>query len=112
MGKSSTSFRPGQSGNPRGKPKGRRDNRTLEVEAWARSVLESPKVRQTFLFQAEAGRMPPAIVQELFNRAYGKVKDCTELAGDVGAALVRVAATIVLLPPTGGLRPAVCWDWG
>ena len=81
--------RGGQPGRTKGVP----NRATVEVRAWARSVLEDPTVRQITLLQAQQGRLPSPIMQELFNRAYGKVKDQMELSGEPSP--IRVIEVVV-----------------
>lgn len=86
-----TAFKPGH---PKlgGRAKGQPNHATVEVREWARAVLEDPQVKARTLTLARAGRLPPAITIELFNRAYGKAKDSTDLN-------VRVSRMIRITPP-------------
>ena len=72
-------WKPGQSGNIHGRPPGIPNRNTTEVRVWAASILEDEAVRAKTLQQARAGRLAPALIIELFNRAYGKTKDVVEM---------------------------------
>ena len=86
-------FPKGQSGNPTGR---RGPNKvTIEIKQWARSVLEDAKVRDKTLALAQAGRLAPAILIELFHYAYGKPKD----ASDMSLKVVGEAVKVILPPP-------------
>lgn len=60
---------------------------TLEVKAWAQSVLEDVTVRNKTLAMARAGRLAPAVFNELLHYAYGKPKDTTVLENPDGTAV-------------------------
>jgi len=67
-------------GDPRcGRPAGKPNKATREVQVWAREIVEDPtgveKTRELY----QKGKLAPAIVIELMNRAYGKVKDTIEM---------------------------------
>ena len=62
-----------------GRPKGRPNNTTREVQVWAREIVEDPKGVEKTRELYQKGRLAPAIVIELMNRAYGKVKDTIEM---------------------------------
>jgi hypothetical protein len=72
---------------PKGKPrppgagrkKGTQNKTTRDVQEWARSILEDPKVRDKTLRNAQAGRLAPAILIELMHYGYGKPKDTLAL---------------------------------
>lgn len=81
--------RGGQPGRKPGVP----NNATLEVKAWAQSILEDPQVREQTLALARQGRLPPGIMVELLHYAYGKPKDTTDVN-------VRVSRMIRISPPT------------
>ena len=68
--------------NGAGRPQGAVDEHTREIRAFARSVLEQPKVRARYLRQAIAGDLSPTIEQLLFYYAYGKPKEQVEHSSD------------------------------
>jgi len=51
------------------------------MREWAQSILEDEQVRDRIILQARAGKLPPPVLIELCNRAYGKVKDSVEHSG-------------------------------
>jgi hypothetical protein len=55
-----------------GRPKGRRNQRTLDGETYARAIIEDPTVRSTFLKQAQAGELSADLVKTLLSYAFGK----------------------------------------
>lgn len=62
-----------------GRKKGVPNKATVEVRQWAQSVLEDDEGRQKTLELYRKGKLAPAIVIELFNRAYGKTKDTLDV---------------------------------
>jgi hypothetical protein len=91
-----TAFKPGH---PKlgGRVKGQPNHATVEVREWARAVLQDPQVKARTLTLARAGRLPPAITIELFNRAYGKPRESTDLT-------VRVPRMVRIIPPLEAAR--------
>jgi hypothetical protein len=72
-----------------GRPKGRKDDKTLEAEQFARSVIRSPAYRKRLIEQAELGTLAPPIQSMLWAYAYGKPKESSEVTGSLDAT-VRV----------------------
>jgi hypothetical protein len=58
-----------------GRPKGSRNKRTLDGEAFARAIVEDTAVRAQLLKQAQDGEMPAVLVQTLLSYAFGKPVD-------------------------------------
>ena len=55
-----------------GRPKGSRNKRSLDGEAYARAIVEDATVRETLLKQAQQGVLSPDLVKTLFSYAFGK----------------------------------------
>lgn len=72
-----------------GRRHGALNKRTVEVRDWARSILEDEAVRNRTLLQARAGKLPPAIFNELLHYAYGKPKDTVDIQGGLDIGLIR-----------------------
>jgi len=70
-------FRPGQSGNPCGRPKGSRNKNSLAVREWATGTVEDPKVQARLLADARTGKLHPSVLTVLMTYAYGKPRDTT-----------------------------------
>ena len=70
-------FRPGQSGNPCGRPKGSRNKNSLAVREWATAIIEDPKVQARLLTDARTGNLHPSVLTALMAYAYGKPSDTT-----------------------------------
>ena len=65
-------FRPGQSGNPYGRPRGSRNRTSLAVREWATGIVEDPQVQARLLADAQAGRLHPSLLTALMAYAYGR----------------------------------------
>ena len=55
-----------------GRPKGSRNKRNIDGEAYARAIVEDPEVRAQLLKQAQQGVLARVLVQMLFSYAFGK----------------------------------------
>ncbi len=65
-------FRPGQSGNPHGRPRGSRNKSGLAVRKWATGIVEDPKVQARLLADARIGKLHPSVLTVLMTYAYGR----------------------------------------
>ena len=72
-----TKFRPGISGNPRGRPRGARNKATQEVRDLARRLVEDPEYKAALKARLLNGQSGP-IESLLWQYAYGKPKDAVE----------------------------------
>jgi Family of unknown function (DUF5681) len=71
-------FHPGQSGNPAGRPKGTRNKRSLDGEAYARAIVEDATFRETLLKQGQTGDLAPDLIKTLLTYAFGKPIEVVE----------------------------------
>lgn len=85
------SFKPGDT--RAGRPKGCENKATAEVRQWAQGIFKDDKVKKKTLELAQAGKLAPAIYNELLHYAYGKPKDTIEIEGQM--TIARVARVIV-----------------
>jgi hypothetical protein len=74
-----------------GRPKGVPNKATVEVKAWAQSVVEDPQVQATTLDLARRGKLDSSLFRELLHYAYGKPKE--SMSVDLG---------VLYLADTGG----------
>ena len=85
-------FQPGQSGNPAGRPRGSRNQRALDGEAYARAIVEDPTVRATWLKQAQDGVMPADLVKTLLSYAFGKPVEVVDVDnGDSPTRTIQIS---------------------
>jgi uncharacterized protein YbjT (DUF2867 family) len=74
-------FQSGRSGNANGRPKGRRNKRTIDGEAYARAIVEDATVRARILAMAQDGTLSPELVKTFLSYAFGKPVEVVE-SGD------------------------------
>ena len=86
-------FQPGQSGNPRGRPKGTRNKTSLAVRDWATGIVEDPQVQNRLLADARVGRLHPAVMTALLAYAYGKPRESASTEPMVPVAVLTDART-------------------
>jgi hypothetical protein len=65
-------FKKGQSGNPKGRPRGAKNKATVAIQQFARSVLESPRYRQLMLRRASKAQLTNMETQLLHFYAFGR----------------------------------------
>ena len=70
--KTSMPFQPGQSGNPRGHPRGSRNKNSLGVKDWATRIVEDPEVQARLLADARTGKLHSSVLTVLMTYAYGR----------------------------------------
>jgi|SRR6266853_1739521 len=73
-------FLKGESGNPRGRPRGAQGKVTREVKEWARGLLEDPEYRDALQRRLIDGTCPPQLEVLLYHYAYGKPVDVIAMA--------------------------------
>lgn len=71
----------GQSGNPHGRPKGRKNKATAEVQLLHRQLVNDSAYRRTLLRRLRSGKLAPAVECLLWHYAYGKPKDTIQHEG-------------------------------
>jgi hypothetical protein len=70
-----------------GRKPGGLNKRTLEIQAYARGILEDPQVQAMILCQARNGSLPPAVLVLLFHYSYGRPVERSEHSGPDGGAI-------------------------
>lgn len=100
---------------PKGKPrpptsgrkKGRKNNRTECVEAYARGIVEDKEVQAQIVLQARAGELPPPVLTMLFHYAYGKPRDNRDDMVDNLAFVQSLLAVVMKHATTGDAQREV-----
>ena len=82
-------FQPGESGNPRGRPKGARNKASVRIREWATALVEDPQVQTRLLADARAGKLHPSVMTVLLAYAYGKPSEAT--SSEPVISLVEIA---------------------
>lgn len=107
----STSFRPGQSGNPRGRTPGRQNRRTIEVREIANRLVDDAEYRDA-LRQRMINGTAGAIELLIWHYAYGKPVDRVETTSRGAFELLstrelkaRLTAALTELPLDDGAVP-------
>ena len=81
-----------------GRQMGTPNKATVEVKAWAQSVLGDHRVRAKTLDLARAGRLQPGVLIELMYYASGRPVDRHEVTGADGVPFQR-SIVVVEVPP-------------
>jgi hypothetical protein len=87
-----TKFKPGQSGNPAGRPKGVPNKVTKEVKELAHSLLTSEKYLKSLTRRLHGGKLAPGLESMLFYYAYGKPIERVKHSGESFASIVMGVA--------------------
>jgi hypothetical protein len=82
-------FKPGESGNRDGRPKGAKNKATLEIKEWATKFFESPKWRKSAEDRMVKGK-GAHLESYLLALTYGKPTDRVELTGNEGKPLTVI----------------------
>ena len=84
-------FKPGQSGNPLGRPTGSRNKTTVAGRDWATGIVEDPRVQARLLADARAGRLHPSVMTALLAYAYGKPREAVTSEATVPVSVLEEA---------------------
>ena len=85
-------FQPGQERPAKaGRKKGTLNKKSVEIAAFARSVLEDPEYRQNVRMQAQAGVLSPTLETLLYGYAYGRPAQRLIAPGEEAAYLANEA---------------------
>ena len=74
-------FKPGQSGNPKGRKKGVPNKVTVEAQKACEALVDDPVYRAKLLTDLRRRELPPGIEAMLWHYAKGKPKEQVELSG-------------------------------
>ena len=89
-------FKPGQSGNAAGRPKGSPNKATADVKAAAQHYTEEAvQALAAIMRDSESDAAKVAAIKELLDRGHGKPTQSVDIDANVKAAISRVERTIV-----------------
>jgi hypothetical protein len=75
-----------------GRPRGSRNKRSLDGEAYARAIVEDATVRATLLQQAQDGSLSAELVKMLFSYAFGKPVEVVDVDnGDSPTRTIQIS---------------------
>jgi hypothetical protein len=77
------SFKPGQSGNPSGRPPGAVNKVTQEVRELTRGLVDDPEYQAGLRERLLEGKLPPAMETMVWHYAFGKPKETVEFKGEM-----------------------------
>ena len=70
-----------------GRKAGQKNRATLDIQQYARSIIEDPLVKTKLLEMAQRGKLHPALYREFMHYAYGRPVETVELTGADGGAI-------------------------
>ena len=72
-------WKKGETGNPRGRPKGAQNKATLEVREFCRGLIDRREYQARLVQRWDAGRLPPLLEAMVWHYAYGKPVQAIDL---------------------------------